>query len=40
MARNGYPVIFDATHSVQQPGGQSGPQVVRENLWNIYLEQL
>ena len=22
MARNGYPVIFDATHSVQQPGGQ------------------
>ena len=29
MARNGYPVIFDATHSVQQPGGlgeQSGGQ--------------
>ena len=22
MAKNGYPVIFDATHSVQQPGGQ------------------
>lgn len=22
MARTGYPVIFDATHSVQQPGGQ------------------
>ncbi len=22
MARNGYPVVFDATHSVQQPGGQ------------------
>src|SRR5204863_1473082 len=21
MARSGYPVIFDATHSVQQPGG-------------------
>lgn len=21
MARTGYPVIFDATHSVQQPGG-------------------
>ena len=21
MAKNGYPVIFDATHSVQQPGG-------------------
>ncbi|MWD29906.1 3-deoxy-8-phosphooctulonate synthase [Aquicoccus sp. SCR17] len=24
MARTGYPVIFDATHSVQQPGGQGG----------------
>jgi 2-dehydro-3-deoxyphosphooctonate aldolase (KDO 8-P synthase) len=22
MAENGYPVVFDATHSVQQPGGQ------------------
>jgi len=22
MARNGYPVVFDATHSVQQPGGR------------------
>ena len=21
MCKNGYPVIFDATHSVQQPGG-------------------
>ena len=29
MAKNGYPVVFDATHSVQQPGGmgdQSGGQ--------------
>ncbi len=24
MARTGFPVIFDATHSVQQPGGQGG----------------
>jgi 2-dehydro-3-deoxyphosphooctonate aldolase (KDO 8-P synthase) len=24
MADTGYPVIFDATHSVQQPGGQGG----------------
>ena len=24
MARLGYPVIFDATHSVQQPGGLNG----------------
>ncbi|HEX7799342.1 MAG TPA: 3-deoxy-8-phosphooctulonate synthase, partial [Asticcacaulis sp.] len=22
MAQTGYPVMFDATHSVQQPGGQ------------------
>ena len=21
MAKNGYPVVFDGTHSVQQPGG-------------------
>jgi 2-dehydro-3-deoxyphosphooctonate aldolase (KDO 8-P synthase) len=24
MARQGYPIVFDATHSVQQPGGQGG----------------
>ncbi len=24
LARTGYPVVFDATHSVQQPGGQGG----------------
>ena len=24
MATTGYPVIFDATHSVQQPGGRGG----------------
>lgn len=24
MAENGYPVVFDATHSVQQPGGKGG----------------
>ncbi len=24
MARSGYPVVFDATHSVQLPGGQDG----------------
>jgi 2-dehydro-3-deoxyphosphooctonate aldolase (KDO 8-P synthase) len=22
MAETGYPIVFDATHSVQQPGGQ------------------
>ena len=36
MAKNGYPVIFDATHSVQQPGGQGeSSQVVKESLLNI-----
>ena len=24
MAQTGYPIVFDATHSVQQPGGQGG----------------
>ena len=24
MAKTGYPVIYDATHSVQQPGGLGG----------------
>jgi len=24
MAKTGYPVVFDATHSVQQPGGKGG----------------
>lgn len=24
MARTGYPVVFDATHSVQMPSGQGG----------------
>src|SRR3954447_4596579 len=24
LAQTGYPVVFDATHSVQQPGGQDG----------------
>lgn len=24
LAQNGYPVVYDATHSVQQPGGQGG----------------
>jgi 2-dehydro-3-deoxyphosphooctonate aldolase (KDO 8-P synthase) len=24
MARQGFPIVFDATHSVQQPGGQGG----------------
>src|SRR5258708_18739549 len=27
MTRTGYPVVFDATHSVQQPGGQGASSV-------------
>ena len=35
MSRNGYPVIFDGTHSVQQPGGlgeKSGGQIGRAHV--------
>ena len=35
MAKNGYPVVFDPTHSVQQPGGMGDKVVVRESLLNI-----
>ena len=31
MARTGYPVVFDATHSVQQPGGQGRPRAASGN---------
>ena len=40
MAKNGYPVIFDATHSVQQPGGMGEKVVDKENLLSIFLVQL
>ena len=32
MAKNGYPVIFDATHSVQQPGGLGEKVEGKESL--------
>ena len=32
MAQTGYPVIFDATHSVQQPGVLEMQVVAKENL--------
>jgi len=32
MAKNGYPVVFDATHSVQQPGGREIKVEDKENL--------
>jgi len=33
MAETGYPIVFDATHSVQQPGGVVIVLVAKENLW-------
>ena len=35
MAKNGYPVVYDATHSVQQPGGMGEKVEVKENLLSI-----
>ena len=39
MAKNGYPVVFDATHSVQQPGGMGDRSGGQENLLNTFLVQ-
>ena len=38
MQKTGYPVIFDATHSVQQPGGLGKNLEDRENLY-LYLSK-
>ncbi len=41
MAAMGAPVVFDATHSVQQPGGLVAPQVVSASLWQrLPVQQL
>ena len=41
IKKNNYPVIFDATHSVQEPGGLwVKVQEVKENLYLYYLKQL
>ncbi len=32
-------VVFDATHSVQQPGGLGGPPEAIERWWNLWLER-
>ena len=40
MQETGYPVIFDATHSVQQPGGLEINQGGKENLYQFYLKLL
>ena len=40
MAKNGYPVVFDATHSVQQPGGmgdKSGGQREFVDIFHVLL---
>ena len=38
MAKNGYPIVFDATHSVQQPGGQ-GDNVVGKREFVEHLSR-
>ena len=35
MAEQGFPVVFDATHSVQQPGGKGSSSGGKESLLNI-----
>ena len=40
MAKNGYPVIFDATHSVQQPGGLGEKSGVQREFVENLLKQL
>ena len=37
MSKYGYPIVFDATHSVQQPGGMGERAGVRENLFLTWL---
>ena len=34
MKRLGYPVVFDATHSVQKPGARATPPAATANLWS------
>ena len=40
LADIGFPVIFDATHSVQQPGGLGGHLVASANLFRFWPERL
>lgn len=40
MARTGYPVVMDATHSVQQPGGQGGSSGGRGSSLPLWRERL
>ncbi len=40
MQQSGCPVIFDATHSVQLPGGKAHHLVVKENMFPTFLAVL
>ena len=35
MSKFGFPIVFDATHSVQQPGGMGEKVEVKGNLFRI-----
>ena len=35
MSKFGFPIVFDATHSVQQPGGMGEKAAAKENLFLI-----
>lgn len=35
MAKTGYPVVFDATHSIQEPGGQGGASGGQREFVNV-----
>ena len=37
MSKYGFPIVFDATHSVQQPGGMGEKEVDKESLSHIWL---
>ena len=40
MSSFGYPIVFDATHSVQQPGGLGLTSGGKESLFQHYQELL
>ena len=40
MSKFGFPIVFDATHSVQQPGGMGEKSGGQESLSLTWLVQL
>ena len=38
MSRFGFPIVFDATHSVQQPGGMGG-EFGAKRVCSLFSEQ-